>query len=432
MAGQDDDTACRMKYNFNPSPLWKVAVTLHETLWKTDLGFSRFGRLYTREKKVLSKLLYVLGDDWMVEERWPHKIRYFAAALEPLLLDLEVCGTRYVELPVDFAEMCGNACDSSLGSDTKSIDDNVLLKLLEENRTNPGAFAGCVSSLTCRDAKDGLRLMYRSRAKEIAIKLDRTKASSSDSSAKHKVEDWEPGDPVAGKSGLRMLDSFISHGRPIPWINTRKNLSQPLHEKGQAQAIYDLLLIIDSSGSMSWNPYAAAPEKRGRYDRAALAGESAALYAIEHGARVAVINFSGPGDLRDTKHFTRSLDRIERVLLSVSLGGTMFPVKQFEKFLAMTRNPLLTLLLSDCELFNEDETVSVLRKAVKAPDRLCVFQTNYGPLNHFSRRMADVGAEVYAIERAEDLVNLIIGRVARQYVSFNEVDFLTLVGDEDD
>ena len=411
----------RLKAPGGPSPLWKVRTRLYETVWKADLGLSAYTQLFARERNVLSDVLHAVGRDWSCEDQWLGKIRKFAAALEPLLLDLEMGEGFYIVLPADFAEMCDHNSESSIGSNGDDIDDQTLLDLLNQLGNNPAGFAGCVSALSGKTAEEGIRLMYRTRARQIAMRLEESRRVSETNSIS-KIEDWNPGDQLTGRSGLKLMDAFTGYGRPIPGVNTWRGSAIPLNNTGNRRAVYDLLLVIDSSGSMGWFPEEPAEERRGRFDRAALAGESAALYAIGQGAKVAVINFSGPEDLGCTDGFTTSLDRIEEVLLRVYCGGTVFPEQAFLKLLSDTRNPLLTLFLSDCDLYNQDEGLSALRSAVTRHDRLCIFQTCYGPLGWFCHQMAEAGAEVYAIQSAADLVHLVIGRVARQYCSIDEID----------
>ena len=410
----------RLAEESDPSPLWKILTRLYEIVWKSNLGFFEYTTLTAREKNILSNILQALGNDWMVETKWLEKVRKFAAALEPLLLDLEISGERYILLPRDLAGMFTDQCESPIGSGD-SLDDQALRDLLKNYCNDPIGFAGCVSALSGSPADEGIRLMYRTRAREIALKLDEIRRCS-ERDAISRDEDWSPGDQVTGKGGLKLMDTFISFGRPIPWVNTLKGLPVPLHSSGNRAAVYDLLLVIDSSGSMSWDPMEPAPERRGHFDKAILAGESAALYAIEHGAKVAVINFAGPEDIRFTEHFTTSLNSIEEVLMWTWSGGTVFPVETFARLLTDTRNPLLTLFLSDCEIHNHKEALLALGSAITRYDRLCVFQTCVGPLEHFCHQLAGKGAETYAIRSPSDLVNIVIGRVARQYVSIHELD----------
>lgn len=414
----------------SPSPLWKVHVALQELIWNEDLGLSRLGTLQEREKMVVHNLLRAVGTDWSCEETWAEKIGLYAAALEPLLLELEIDGSHYVVLPPDLAELFPDPTDSPIGSPPDSLDDQTLLDLLEQYGDDPRGFAGCLSALAAKKPGEALKLMYRARARELTLRLEEIRMSSESESSGMKT-DWLPGDPLSGKGGLKLYEAVAHCGRPIPWVNTWKGSSNQSQRQNNSKAIYDLLLIIDSSGSMSWRPFASAPGRRGRYDRAALAGEAAALYAIEHGAKVAVINFSGDANVRDTGGYIRRLSAVEEVLLTVSGGGTVFPAARVEQLISMAGNPLLTVLLSDCELYNDEETRTALQKAVTRYDRLCVFQTCSGPLCRFSRDLAAAGAETYAIESPSDLLSLVIGRVAKQYVSFDENDWLK-VGDEDE
>ncbi|MBS3167194.1 hypothetical protein J4403_03220 [Candidatus Woesearchaeota archaeon] len=322
------------------------------------------------------------------------------------------------ELSKEVTKLWGNPFQSKLDFGKKRKNqglEKALGSAYERFKNNPKKFAGAMSSLTSLDLDDCLRYLYRARAQEYLIEFKSEVKRKSNKKTILTRTNWNPSDTIGGKRGLKIIDSLIAHGQIIPYINTKKNKLRNLPGPKKNNSIADLLLVIDSSGSMGFDPYNEEPDNRGDYDSAVLAGEAQALYALDCGAMVSVINFSGGDDLAFCS-YTYKLDNIERVLLNKQDGGTMFPCKEIAKMMTLTKNKLFVSILSDCELYNTAEAIESMMDELTEFDKFSVFQTSrWGGLTSFARELKSHGANLFVVRTHKDLKNIVVGETMREY-----------------
>jgi len=187
-------------------------------------------------------------------------------------------------------------------------------------------------------------------------------------------------------------------------------------EKGRLKKIPDLYIVIDSSGSMDWYPWNPSPNSRGDFDKAILAAEGGALHALAHGAKVAVLNFSGTGDFSQ-QEYTQDIDMIEKAIMVSYRGGTVVPTKEVVAMIEKTRNPLLTCLMSDCAISNTSEAAVAFCHSISKHDSLAVFNINKGTGSQFTSIVEPQGAIIYNICRIEDLAGIVYGQIKKTYDS---------------
>lgn len=442
-----------------PSLLWQALVTAYERMWDEDLGIDAVVK--KRDPKAVAaaeQMVKAIGADYRDRSTWEGKTRRFAEILEPLI-KLEGKsgkgksgkggkggGSSGMSVPEDLRRQMGNPTESPTGKaggesqeDKKaggsgegeggkenpadSMDDRVLEAVYERNKKSPGSFAGTMGALAGVEPDDALRLMYRARARELLVSLAEKENQRAERIPSYRTT-WNVGDPVMGRGGLEVIPSVMASGRPVPGITTYKRKLDAATGHGRLKMIPDLVLLIDSSGSMNWDPQADNPDSRGNFDKAILAAEAAALYALDNGGKVAAVNFSGPAQVRSVA-YTADINEVERVLMHCFQEGTVFPVEKAKQLIRRATNPLLTCVMSDCQLSNPDEAVSALSGAVNEHDSAAVFwiggSSGYGA-GSFVEQMRSNGALIYPVARIEDLAGMIIGEVKRTYDTRGEND----------
>ena len=433
----------------NKSPLWNCMVASLEELFGADLGFKKRFSLNKDEKEITKRIVNIFGDDWRDESTWIDKLKEFTKTIETVLLqsiplpdvytlidcmnskDSGKCDKSTIsdkgeesadgkggkkgkhqaipDIPSEITKTWGDIFSSPLGNNTSDIQGQIdALKHL-----NPRQFAGAMGMLRGEDPTDALRFLYRARAEELLIQLKPEEKMGHQQTIRTK-KNWEPTDPITGREGLRIEESLLEHGKVIPYVNTRRMKLRRLPSVHPGISISDLILVVDSSGSMGFDPMNHNPKKRGRFDKAVLAGESCARYSLSKGARVAVINFGGKGDVK-TCSFTDNLDNIERTLLYRAKSGTKFPCDELALMMHATKNRRYVAILSDCELFNEEDAIQKVIGMTSEYDRFCVFQTKTGNLTHFAQALKDAGATVIPVQRNDDLYNIVMGETIREY-----------------
>jgi hypothetical protein len=315
-------------------------------------------------------------------------------------------------LPDDLKGQMGDAPDQSRTRDPDAPPGAPALEgIYQQNRNNPAGFAGTMAALHGTSPAEATRLLYRARATEYRMQIpDRDRRH--DESKPANYTPWLPGDPPTGRGGLETIPSLTSLGRIIPFISASKRELERSTHHGQLGMIPNLLLIIDSSCSMGWDPDAPDPERRGEFDKAILAGESAAQEARSRGGKVAVANFSS-GDHR-IQDYTTDLARIEEALMHSYKGGTVVPKDAILDLIRRSHDPLQVCFISDCDMTNVDDAIEALLPACRPPDQVAVFQVSPRALP-FVDRIRQAGATVYPIARLEDLTGIVLGTVRQRY-----------------
>jgi len=335
-----------------------------------------------------------------------------------------------MEIPDDIMVQCDNPTQSPLdkkkdekkqGKEARDCDEHILEELYQRNKKDPRRFAGVMNALHAFEADDALKLLYRQRARELLVSI-KEKENQRREYAPSYQSTWNIGDKILGKGGLELVPSMMTTGKPIPGLTTYKRKLDPVQGTGRLKAIPDLFLIIDSSGSMGWNPWHENPDSRGDFDKAILAAEAAALYALDEGGSVAAINFSGNTNVIQ-QSFTTSISKIEDVLMKHYGGGTHVPVKQIYTLIRKTTNPLLTCLMSDCWVDNEHDAYhKALQYCITEHDSLSVFLIGGSSQRKLIDNLRLGSALIYPVNKITDLYGLIIGEVKKLYKGDSDAD----------
>ena len=443
-----------------PSLLWQTLIATYEKLWNEDLGLNKYiPKRNPATDKAAEDLVKILGKDYRDKKTLEEKIRKFATVLEPIIKQSaqdaqnQKGNSKYgkgggsgsgLPIPDDVKTQLDHTTESPLdqkkkgkkgkkgkqaggqpgneddnGGEETQIEDNVLDTIYDKNRNSPGKFAGTMGALKGLEPDDALRLMYRARGREFLIKIAEKEHQKAENMPSYQTT-WNIGDPLMGKGGLQMIPSVLASGKPIPGLTTYKRRLEPSYATGRLRAIPDLFLVIDSSGSMNWLPWADQVEARGSFDKAVLAAEGAAIYAVENGGRVAVINFSGTGNVT-RQDFTKSLDDIEKAIMVHYNGGTVVPVNDVRSVIKKTKNPLITALMSDCDLSNDDDSINAFATGISDNDSVEIFNIYRGGIS-FVNGIRNKGATIHHVDNINDLDGLVIGAVKRIYDDVGEKD----------
>ena len=424
----------------DPSPAWKVLVGVYEGLFQEKLGLEKAGDLGYSEQNAIKSCLEIMGKDFRDSSTWPEKVRGIASVLESILRnsdknkkknrnqDSQSGSGPGIEMPDDVKRQMGRPSESPLtpipgGKDNsqeaegnsesgKPIDGEVLDEVFKLNRNNPGQFAGVLGAVSSVTPDEAMRLMYRARAREYLIKVTEKRDNGSYGTPSG-YRGWDIGDPVLGRGGLEIIPSMSATGVILPGITTLKRERQVVDLPGSLKQIADLLWIIDSSGSMDWNPEAADENQRGAFDKAIIAVEAGTLYALDHGAKVAIINFSGEGNIK-YQEFTRNLDKAEQAIMLRYGRGTVFPSSVFENFMNQNKNRVVTCMVSDFDISNRDETERSLIKHTNEHNPTYLFDIS-GSYELAKRLEKYPGVTRFVTPNLSDLKDKVIGKLKQDY-----------------
>ena len=222
---------------------------------------------------------------------------------------------------------------------------------------------------------------------------------------------WRMGDPMEELDIVQSLQAFPVL---IPNMSTRKWLKVTSEGLEQSKSLPDMLLVIDSSGSMTWGM--TSKTVRGSYHTALVAAFAAMDVALRRGSRVAAINFSSGSK---SSKWSTSKSEAERVLLAYQGGGTVAPVKKIAKACDASESKAMVLMMTDAEIANWDKFVESIRLLSKKGHKLFLFHIGASSSKRKTktqRALEEAGANVYPIKSVKDLPGLVIREVRQVYV----------------
>ncbi len=221
---------------------------------------------------------------------------------------------------------------------------------------------------------------------------------------------WRMGDPIEELDIVQSLQAFPVL---IPNISTRRWQKVSSEGLEQSKSLPDMLLVIDSSGSMTWGM--TSKTTSGPYHTALVAAFAAMDVALRRGSRVAAINFSSGSK---SSKWSSSKSEVERVLLAYQGGGTVAPVKKIAKACEVAESKVMVLMMTDAEIANWDKFVESVRDLSSRGHKLFLFHITGGSGKKKSktqRALEDAGAVVYPIKSAKDLPGLVVREVRSVY-----------------
>jgi len=248
------------------------------------------------------------------------------------------------------------------------------------------------------------RAYYKDIADDYTIKYapSRTKKSQN---YPYSPKKWTPSDPT---DDLDILYSTATGGKLIPGVTTYKWQKHGDDRVKNDAGPPDLLLMLDSSGSMT--------DPIGSTSMAVLSSYVAAYSALNLGAKVAVINFS---DKRYVQDFTNDPMKIEDILVKYQQGGTTMPTTEIGELVKKNPNPVQMLLISDAQIYNANEGFKSFIDALKCnpANRGAVFLIEDAgkPTNDKTDVLKSAGVEFFDVEKEEDLFNLVVGKTQAVY-----------------
>jgi hypothetical protein len=317
-------------------------------------------------------------------------------------------GGSNVEFPEDILELMDNPLENKNRDKIKEEKDDELRQKAEDfARETPysefGAPAGQAGLML-----DGnpLATWYRGLAKDlIQIKIYEEKPGGQ---LPIYPEVWRLGEPL---EELDIVQTVLTSPIIIPNITTRKWAKKIGEGHLIEKQIPDLLLVLDSSGSMKWNYLAR--KASGVYHTALLASFAALHFAANKGVKFSVINFSNRADVCN---WTNSYQKAERVLLRYQGGGTQLPIKAIVNQCEKSEREALIFIITDFGIYNWNSTKKLLLNLTAKGHKIVGFFIGNSkiPKDKFKDLLDKV--TFYAIKNSKDLINLVIEEVRKYYV----------------
>jgi hypothetical protein len=190
--------------------------------------------------------------------------------------------------------------------------------------------------------KQWIRFWYRAKVRGL-LRFD-VRERKIAGSTPLSIQVWRLGDPIEELDVVQSLQAFPVL---VPNLSTRRWLKTEMHGEFESDSLPDLLLVIDSSGSMTWSMRGKTVS--GPYHTALVSAFAAMDVALRKGSRVAAINFSDGTRICD---WTRERSMIEKVLLAYQGGGTVAPIKKISDSCDAAGSAAMVLMITDAEIAN--------------------------------------------------------------------------------
>jgi hypothetical protein len=318
-------------------------------------------------------------------------------------------GGAFIEVPKDVLEVMGDPLESKNSDKLKEGNEDELRQKAEDFAKDipysefggPARQAGILL--------DGLPLAtwYRGLAKNlIEIKIFEEKPGGQ---LPVNPEVWRIGDRI---EELDVVQTLLASPVIIPNLTTRKWSYKEGPGHLVERQIPDLLIVLDSSGSMRWNYSSRLERGRGPYHTALIAAFAALHYAASKGAKFSVINFS---NIADICQWTSNFKKAERVLLRYQGGGTVLPVKQIAQQCDKAERKSLIFIITDFGIYNWSKSKKIMIDLVQKGHKIVGFFIGASkiPRDKFKSLLDKI--TFYGIKNAKDLIDLVITEVKKYY-----------------
>ncbi|MFW9882178.1 MAG: hypothetical protein ACFFG0_54635 [Candidatus Thorarchaeota archaeon] len=413
-----------IKKKGNVSDFTKFLFRAYEKMWKvTMINDDTLKEMDPLTEKVSKTIL----KDFEDESTWEKKISTLARYLNSLiqvtfaLIDKNrVCdkgkekrkspGGAFIEIPHDVLEVMDNPLETKNSDKLRKGNEDELRQKAEEFAKNisysefggPARQAGILL--------DGIPLAtwYRGLAKDlIEIKIFEEKPSGQ---LPVYPEVWRIGDKI---EDLDIVQTLLNSPVIIPNLTTRKWAYKEGPGHLEEKQIPDLLIVLDSSGSMKWNYTSRIERGRGPYHTALVAAFASLHFAAGKGAKFSIINFSNKADICQ---WTSDFKKAERVLLRYQGGGTVLPTKEITQQCDKAERKSLVFIITDFGIYNWSKSKKIMIDLTQKGHKIVGFFIGASkiPKDKFKTLLDKV--TFYGIRTAKDLIDLVISEVKKYYL----------------
>lgn len=209
---------------------------------------------------------------------------------------------------------------------------------------------------------------------------------------------WKLGDAI---EDIDLVLTMTNSPIIIPGITTKKWNHTTNDVVGVEKRQRDLLLIVDTSGSMG-----NVSDSKSNMHEAIKASFGIISYFEEIKGNVALIGFSDK--ISTNIGWTNDYNLVRDSILLNGSGGTNFPISKIETILDESKNSLVTVLITDGDIGNLPQTITYFRQYLYDDNKLYILIL--GKRNSFNsyKQLKEIGANIYQATTAKDFCEAII------------------------
>jgi Mg-chelatase subunit ChlD len=199
-----------------------------------------------------------------------------------------------------------------------------------------------------------------------------------------------------------MMLTFATSPIFIPGVTTKKWEQNSVFNFGTEKKQRDLLLVIDTSGSMG-----KVADSKSNMHQAVLASYGLIRYFETKQGLVALIGFSDriTADIEWTKNYEEVKDK---VLISGG-GGTNFPIQKVQDEIEKSKNAIVTVVITDGDISNIQNSLDFFRDYLNEGNKLYVFlQNEKSQINTAFKQLTDYGAKIVVAMTAKEMCDEVL------------------------
>ncbi len=408
------------------SPLWILVIAVYHHMWGFPLPDIRIDDETLH--RVAKDIVIIASKHIDTERKWPKATDEIAKVIAEWLPDPEdeLGGTGLKESPGDGSLLVPSDLDGVMGSPVEnrngdrarkclhpeemSISEDELERLAREVEARGGSFKDLEAVYMISGGgtmtKDWIRFWYRAKSRGL-LRFHVTSLRPS-GEVPLTPSAWRLGDPIEELDIVQSLQAFPVL---VPNMSTRRWIRTVSYGESSHKSLPDLLLVLDSSGSMQWSM--GAKDLRGEYHVALVSAFAAMDTSLRRGCKVAAINFSG-SILKSG--WTRERSELERVLMAYQGGGTVMPVKDIKTLCNESVSPVMSIIITDAGVSNWNPFVKTIASLAKNGHKMFIFHIggNAKPSKSI-QELERAGATIIPVSSAKELPGLVVSEVRRVY-----------------
>lgn len=212
---------------------------------------------------------------------------------------------------------------------------------------------------------------------------------------------WKLGDPI---EDIDMMLTFANSPVFIPGVTTKKWEQNSVFNYGTEKKQCDLLLVVDTSGSMG-----NVADENSNMHQAVLAAYGLVRYFESKQGQVALIGFSDriTADIEWTKNY----DEVKEKLLISGRGGTKFPIQKVQNEIENSKNTIVTVVITDGEIQNIQNSLDFFREYLNDGNKLYIFLQNKKENIVRYKSLTNLGAKVVVALTAKEMCESVLNEI---------------------
>lgn len=303
-----------------------------------------------------------------------------------------------LQIPDNFIPSKDDSNDTGqlIFQDSNNID-SAINQLAQETSIEEFELILDISGIKSKDEKEKRKIWFENNSDTIPIFSKKSDGSKNNLSY---PSIWKIGDPV---EDLDLLLSLQISPKILPGVTTKKWEQQYSQEPQNKKTNSDLLLVIDTSGSMG-----DYKKSNSRLHQSILASFGFIKFFEQKKGKIALINFSSSPIVCD---WTRDYDKIIDTLLINQGNTTNFPIHSIERLTERKKEGTVAVIITDGDIQNWQKTLNILTELCNLDNDVFLFlMDNKNAINKYSE-LKNVGGFVEFASTVNDIRDVVFNQI---------------------